>query len=298
FGEPVDGLRLPLRRWLPEGRPAAAIVALHGFNDYSNAFAGPAARLRAEGIAVYAYDQRGFGAAPGRGLWPGRDALTRDLRTVAALVRATHPGLPLFVMGESMGGAVVLAALAREPALRPDGAILIAPAVWGRKTMDGVKRSALWIAAHTTPWMELTGRGLGIVPSDNIEMLRALARDPMVIKRTRIDAIWGLVDLMDEALAATRRIETPTLVLYGMRDQIIPRGPTLAMLERMPEADAARRRVAVYEDGFHMLTRDLEADVVLDDILAWIESRLAGDGAAPLPSGADRKALARLRGAE
>jgi acylglycerol lipase len=293
----ADGMRMPLRRWLPDGEARAAIVALHGFNDYSKAFERPAERLRAAGIAVYAYDQRGFGGAPGRGLWPGRELLARDLRTVADLVRVSHPGLPVFVMGESMGGAVVLAALAREPALDPAGAILIAPAVWGRATMDGLKRSALWLAAHTTPWMELTGRGLDIVPSDNIAMLRELGRDSMIIKRTRIDAIWGLVDLMDEALAATRKIETPTLVLYGLRDQIIPRVSTLAMLERMPEAGPERRRIAVYEDGYHMLTRDLEGDVVVDDILAWIENRLHGDGAAPLPSGADEDPIRRLRAA-
>ena len=293
----ADGMRMPLRRWLPADEPRAAIVALHGFNDYSKAFERPAARLRAAGIAVYAYDQRGFGAAPGRGLWPGQEVLARDLRAVGDLVRAAHPGIPLFLLGESMGGAVVLATLVREAGLRPAGAILIAPAVWGRETMGGLKRSALWIAAHTTPWMELTGRGLNIVPSDNIAMLRALGRDPMVIKRTRVDTIWGLVDLMDEALAATREIETPTLVLYGLRDQIIPRASTLAMLERMPEAGPERRRIAVYEAGYHMLTRDLEGDVVVDDILAWIDDRLRGNGAAPLPSGADDDPIRRLRAA-
>src|SRR6185312_7174511 len=62
-----DGAHLPLRFWLPEDKPRAVILALHGFNDYSEAFALPAAQWAKDGIATYAYDQRGFGAAPERG---------------------------------------------------------------------------------------------------------------------------------------------------------------------------------------------------------------------------------------
>src|SRR4051794_4584795 len=51
----ADGMALPLRAWLPEGRPSAVILALHGLNDYSNAFALPAPELTAQGIAIYAY---------------------------------------------------------------------------------------------------------------------------------------------------------------------------------------------------------------------------------------------------
>src|SRR5216683_1843458 len=83
----ADGATLPLRRWLPEGRPRAVVLALHGFNDYSNAFAGAGAGWAKNGIATYAYDQRGFGAAPGRGRWPvrrGWPAMRRPPRSCCA----------------------------------------------------------------------------------------------------------------------------------------------------------------------------------------------------------------------
>ena len=70
--------RLPLRRWLPEGKPRAVVLALHGFNDYSNAFADAGPVFAAHGIALYAYDQRGFGAAPAPGRWPGSRRLVDD----------------------------------------------------------------------------------------------------------------------------------------------------------------------------------------------------------------------------
>ncbi|MFQ5775736.1 MAG: alpha/beta fold hydrolase [Kiloniellaceae bacterium] len=287
-----DGLELPLRAWLPEdGAPKAVILALHGFNDYSNAFEGPGRYWAARGIATYAYDQRGFGAAPNRGLWAGAAAMTADLGALARLLRARHQGVPLYLLGDSMGGAVVLAALAGPDAPPADGVILVAPAVWARETMPLSHRVALWLGAHTVPWLTVTGRNLKIRASDNIEMLRELGRDPLVIKETRIDAIHGLVDLMDEALRAAPALRLPALLLYGEKDDVIPEDPTLRLWTSLPEAARRRQRRALYPNGWHMLLRDLEADVVLGDIAHWIADRRA-----PLPSGAEERALARING--
>lgn len=283
-----DGVSLPLRRWLPEGRPHAVILALHGFNDYSNAFEGVGSYLAGHGVAVYAWDQRGFGRSPQTGIWPGTRRLTDDARGMAALLRARWPDVPLYALGESMGGGVLMAAEDEAP-LAVDGFVLAAPAVWGRATMPAYQTAALWLTAHTLPWMTLTGRGLGIVPSDNIEMLRALSRDPLVLKETRVDAIWGIVNLMDAALAAAPDFDAPALFLYGERDEIVPPDATLRMFDSLPPHGPYT--IAVYKNGYHMLLRDLEAHTVWRDVLSWIDDR-----AKPLPSGADRvdfdKALA------
>lgn len=287
----ADGQRLPLRRWLPpQGAPPfSAIIALHGFNDYANAFAMPGPFLAEQGIAVYAYDQRGFGAAPHPGLWAGGAAMIDDFTTVTRLVRDRHPTLPVYALGVSMGGSVILAALANQRlanGVDVDGVVLVAPAVWGRATMPFYQTTALWIAAHTVPWMTLTGRGLEITPSDNIDMLRALGRDPLVIKETRVDAIWGLVDLMDEALAAAPALTGNSLILYGNQDEIIPAQAAATMLANLPPQAAGERTVAIYDSGYHMLMRDLQAQAVWSDIASWLR-----DPSAPLPSGADQRSL-------
>lgn len=281
----ADGAALPLRSWRPDGEPTAAVLALHGFNDYSNAFADVGQFLAGRGVAVYAYDQRGFGATAMRGLWPGIPALTADLRAAAALLRRTHPAIPLYLLGESMGGAVLMVAMSGPEPPPADGVVLAAPAVWGRASMPWYQRAALFVASHTVPWLKVSGRGLGLTPSDNIEMLRALARDPLVIKETRVDAIHGLADLMDAALAAAPRLGGRTLVLYGERDEIIPRTPTFRMLRALPAAERGRQRAALYAEGYHMLLRDLQAPVVWDDLAAWMK-----DPQAALPSGADARA--------
>ena len=282
----ADGRELPVRVWTAEGEAKAVILALHGFNDYSNAFADPATWWAARGVTTYAYDQRGFGTADEAGLWPGVAPMVADLRAMTAQVRARHSDAPIFLLGVSMGGAVVLAALGEppvpgDPLAEIGGAVLVAPAVWGRATMNPLYRVSLWLGAHILPWQKVTGRGLDIRPSDNIEMLRALGRDPLVIKETRIDAIYGLANLMDAALAASAHVEAPLLVLYGARDEVIPKRPTRLMFDRLN----GPHRFAFYGEGYHMLLRDLQAQTVWRDVLAWTQ-----DSAAPLPSAAEAAA--------
>src|SRR5438105_14255020 len=91
----ADGVSLPLRKWLPQGEVKAVILALHGFNDYSNSFDGAGEGWVKRGIATYAYDQRGFGAAPERGMWPGRAALAADSAVAAQILRRLYPRVPL-----------------------------------------------------------------------------------------------------------------------------------------------------------------------------------------------------------
>jgi alpha-beta hydrolase superfamily lysophospholipase len=284
-GEAVaaDGMALPLRAWLPDGEPDAVILALHGFNDYSKAFEAPGQWWAEHGIATYAYDQRGFGETAYPGQWSGTETMAADATVVSTLIAARHPGVPVYLLGESMGGAVALVAMTGAAPPPAKGIILVAPAVWARDTMPAYQRVALWIAARTIPWARFSGRGLDIQASDNIEMLRALGRDPLYIKKTQVSAMEGLADLMDAALAGAPKLAAPTLLLYGEKDQVIPPEPTRELWRSLPEAGNGRQRLALYENGWHLLLRDLDAETVRADIAAWI-----ADTRGPLPSGAER----------
>jgi alpha-beta hydrolase superfamily lysophospholipase len=287
-----DGAALPLEHWLPDGAPRAIVLGIHGFNDYAHAFAEPGAILAQHGIATFAYDQRGFGRAPDRGRWAGTDAMISDALTAMALLRERYPGVPLYVMGESMGAAVAVLVASRAAPDAADGYILLAPAVWGRSTMNVFERLGLWFADFF-PGVEWSPRALPVTirPSDNIPMLRALYNDPLVIKTARSDTLNGLVDLMGTALDAAPRFAAPALILYGEQDAVVPRTPVARFVAALPRDAAERQRVALYPAGYHLLLRDLEGPMVTADVLAWIE-----DPRAPLPSGADRDARARLDG--
>lgn len=278
----ADGTELPLSRWVAP-HPKAIVIALHGFNDYRQFFASAAEFLQQQQISSYAYDQRGFGASPNTGIWAGDDIYATDLAQFTALIKARHPAIPLYLLGESMGGAIVVDSMTRPEKPEVAGIILSAPAVWGRQTMPWYQTSLLWTLYHTLPWISLTGKGLDIMPSDNVEMLRALGRDPLVIKETRVDAIYGLVNLMDAALSSADKLNTQTLLLYGEKDEIVPPEPTRLFVDSLLSHHSEHKRIAYYSNGYHMLLRDLQAPLVWNDIAQWISNADAA-----LPSGADR----------
>lgn len=279
-----DGASLTLSSWRPE-HVKAVLIALHGFNDYRHFFAEPGDYFKQNGIVCYAYDQRGFGANARRGYWAGVETYADDLTQFVHLVKQRHPDLPIYLLGESMGGAVIINAMSRPMKPRVAGVILAAPAVWGRTTMPWYQSALLWGLSHTFPWLTLTGEGLDIVPSDNIDMLINLGKDPLIIKETRVDAIHGLANLMDQALANADSLDDRTLLLYGEKDEIVPREPTRLFLQRLLTSHPDDKTIAYYEYGYHMLLRDLQAPVLWLDIVDWIASADRS-----LPSGADRRA--------
>lgn len=282
-----DGARLPYRAWLPAGPPHTVVLALHGFNESRDSWELPAPAFAAAGIAFYAPDQRGFGASPGRGRWPGADTLADDAAEMAQLVRRRHPAARLVLMGESMGGAVLLhMATSREPS--PADYVLLAPAVWGRARMNALLRSGLWLAANLVPGYEVTRApaSVRVIPSDNQDALRSLSRNPLTIKGTRFDTLRGLVDLMDLALAAAPRFRETALFLYGAKDDLVPKVATRAVWRGL---DAPNIRRSYYRNGYHLLFRDLDRAVPIADTIAWIAARPL-----PLPSGADVAAAAWL----
>ncbi len=274
-----DGTTLPYRAWFPAEAPAAIVLALHGMNDSRDAWEYPAPAFAAGGLAVFAPDLRGFGATKTRGLWPGTNGFTDDIRVMVRLLRARYPNTRLILMAESMGAAALMV-LATEPdAPKVDGYVLIAPAVWGRREMNVFMRVTLWIAEHTVPGLALTGRGfVKVNASDNRAALMRLANDPLTIHATRIDAIKGLVDLMGQALESASQFRVPALFLYGGHDELVPARATAATWRAL-SAGPVR---AFYPNGYHLLLRDKDRAEPTEDILSWIR-----DPHAKLPSGAD-----------
>jgi acylglycerol lipase len=275
-----DGARLGLSRWETQSEPWAVIVGLHGMNDYANAFHLAAPFWAGAGVATYAYDQRGFGRSPNRGVWGGEALMTEDLRTFVALVRARHPNARIVVVAESMGGAVATLAFASDRPPAAERLILMAPAVWGWSNQPLPYRTALWFAARLTgahvyePPRWVTNR---VRPSDNIPELIAMGRDRLMIWGARSDTLYGLVQTMERAWRSTGRIQVPVLYLYGANDQIIPKRPSLQAAARLKPTD----RTAYYTAGWHLLMRDLQAPVVWRDVLSYLR-----DPSAPLPSNA------------
>ena len=156
-----DGARLPLRVWLPAGRPRAVVLALHGFNDSRDAWEIPAPDFADAGMAIYSPDQRGFGEAPGRGLWAGGEALIDDAaemaRSAAAAAGIRHAKLIADGRKHGRRRADAPGAPGAERARPVAGYVMVAPAVWGRARDEPVfaHRRCGW-PANLVPGMELS----------------------------------------------------------------------------------------------------------------------------------------------
>jgi alpha-beta hydrolase superfamily lysophospholipase len=132
-------------------------------------------------------------------------------------------------------------------------------------------------------WIVRPPKGVRITPTDNRAILQAMWEDPLVLKTTRIDAVLGVVSLMEDAADRVGRLpaEVPTLLLYGARDEIIPPAGVARAMEDMPQ----HVRTAFYEEGYHLLLNDLQGPAVRADVFGFIGAPGAelASGAPPLP---------------
>jgi alpha-beta hydrolase superfamily lysophospholipase len=276
-----DGTRLPLERWDAPGEPWAVMVGLHGMNDYAHGFYMAAPRWAAQGIEVYAFDQRGYGRTPHRGIWGGSALMDEDLRALTALARARYPHAVIAVAGISIGGALAIETFASDRPPDADRLVLLAPAVWGWSSQPAPRKVLLWVAAHSmfrgTVLQFSKSWSRNHRASDNLPELRRMARDPLVIQGARPDALYGAMNAMQRGWWSVGLISTPTFFAYGAKDQIVPKRPSVQAASRL----RYDFRSAYYPEGHHLLLVDRHRDQVIEDVAAFIR-----DPAGPLPSGA------------
>lgn len=282
-----DGAKLGLTVWQAEGgeAPEYVVVGVHGMNDYAQAFEYAGPYWAARGATTYAYDQRGFGRSEARGRWPKEELMREDLRTAVALARKAHPDAVLSVVGISMGGAVAMTAFGSDnPPAGVDRLILSGPGLRGWGGLPFSHRASLWLSTKVRPaWVIVPPKFAvrKITPSDNYDMLVRRGRDELNLFDNRIDQVYGVVNVMENGHKAAPDLPENTLVLYGARDDIIPE----PFMRRTAPNLAPHVRTAYYKNGYHMLMRDLQHEVVLADQLAFIKAPSADlpSNAPPIP---------------
>ncbi|MEO0393682.1 MAG: alpha/beta fold hydrolase [Pseudomonadota bacterium] len=288
----ADGARLPFRVWPAMGEPRAIVLALHGFTDYSQAFALPAPAWSTVGITTYAFDQRGFGEAEPIGRWAGADTYRADTLAALAILADRHPDTPLFLLGESMGGSIAILAatypgppkpyntellILPDPEPRPpvaDGMILIAPGILDRPSLSSTERAFLDIGVNLLPWAMSGRRGVAVLPTDNLALLRAMGKDPLMQREVRFDQVYGLLGTLEAATQQVPNIDLPTLVLFGGQDEILP--PKAAeYFAQQTFAQMARGVVEteIIPEAYHMILRDRAAAARHERVGAWILER-------------------------
>ena len=268
-----SGLRLYRQCWRPAaGGPRAVLVNLHGLGDHSGLYPTLVEHFVPRGVAIHAFDLRGNGRSPGQRAYVARWAeFWGDLDAFVRLVTRLEPGVPLFLMGNSLGGLIVLDYILHDPApLR--GAVVVSPPL-GRVGVPshlmvlGRLLSRVWPRFSLEVGMDLTG----------------LSRDPAAAETILADPLFhrrGTARLATEFTAAVARVHEraehlalPLLILHGGEDRMVPPNGSRALAGRLTRPDVEYRE---YPGAYHALFVDADREAVLGDLERWLEKQLAG----------------------
>lgn len=261
-----DGTSLATYRWPVAGEAWASVLIVHGLGEHAGRHQSTAEGLGAGGLAVFSYDQRGFGTSGGRRAWVAAwSDLYGDVGERLAAIRAESPGRPVILYGHSLGGLVAVGAVI-DGAAAPDLLVLSAPAL--ADDLPWSKRMAARVLGRVAPTLGIPNGVDGSVLSSDPEVGRAYAADPLCHHRTT--ARFGMLGLAAQARAVGRLAEltVPTLVIHGGDDRLVPpRGS-----EALAALPSVTRRV--YPGLRHEMHNEPAGRHVLEDVVGWIRGRI------------------------
>lgn len=271
-----SGPRIDWRAWRPEGRPRATLVLAHGAGEHAGRYEHLLARLVPAGFAVHALDHRGHGTSGGaRGVVDRLQHAADDVGTLVELAR--EPDVPLFLMGHSMGGAIVLLRALDHPGGLA-GLVLSAPALTlgsGPLPLRLLARTRLVPLALSALRPEL-----GLLRLDPAGLSRdpaavaAYVADPLVLHgalpaRTTVEIAEFILTQFPRR---TPELQLPLLVVHGEADPITP---ATAAVRAHALACSLDKTLTLHPGAFHELHNELPAtrDAALGELLAWLEAR-------------------------
>ena len=265
-----------IKSWKSTSEEKAIIIAVHGYNDYSNSFKIPATHLSKFGISTYTFDLRGFGGNKDKGDWYPLEIHTQDLNYILEKIKERREGVKVFIMGESMGGAIVLSTIQRYN-IRVDGVILIAPAIWNFSERNKIKSFFLKTLSRIFPNYKLRGSSyVSVKPSNNKDLLLELSKDEYFIHEPTLRSMNGIVELMNNSYNDARNyLKSPnnkTLIVIPAIDEIVPRKPLLELLNlnEIKKNIGGKLTLALYEDNYHMILRDMNGNDITREIKEWL----------------------------
>jgi alpha-beta hydrolase superfamily lysophospholipase len=266
-----DDLSLYYQAWLPvKGAARAVLINLHGLGDHSSLYPSIAAHFPVRGIAIYAYDMRGNGRSPGQRAYLRHWGEYRgDLHAFVDKVREWEGRLPIFLLGNSLGGLVVLDFGLHHP-----------------EGLAGIIAAAPPLGEVGVPsYLMALGRIMSrIWPRFSLEVgmdLSGLARDPAVIRNVLADPLFhrrGTARLSTEVIRAIARVQSradelsvPLLMLHGSADRMVQPEGSRDFFRKVGSAD---REFQEYPGAYHALFADVNQAEVLEDVERWLEARI------------------------
>jgi len=269
-----DMVRIFYQSWQAQ-KPKGVVVISHGLGEHSDRYSNIMNALAGAGISFYALDHRGHGKSGGkRGHVDRYMKYVDDLKKlVDTLVKTENPGLPVILLGHSMGGLIAMRyALEYPEDLK--GLILSAPALVPAVAVPGWKKSLGRIFSVIAPGLAMNNELDPADISSDPDVVQAYRDDPLV--HDMVSARWytEYLDTAEFCLARPAEIEMPLLVIHGTADRMVSPESSRIVFENASSRD---KKIFTWEGLFHetMNERIEDRKKVLKTISAWITSHMS-----------------------
>lgn len=267
-----DGLDLYWQRWLPES-PQALLLLVHGLFEHGGRHLNAARYFTRQGYGCYAVDQRGHGRSPGRRIHVARfDEFLWDVDAAHGMLREVHPDRPVFLVGHSHGGLVVLLYSLRHPVGLP-GIVLSSPFLGFHASSAPAPALALLARFLSRVWPSLllpAGADPAALSHDKL-VCDAYARDPLVGHTVSPRWLTSARAAMLEVHSHAHRLEVPALVMAAGDDRIVDAQATARFVQSAPHEAVEYVR---WNGLYHEIFNEFEKEDVFRRMQSWLDARL------------------------
>ncbi|MBW4436482.1 MAG: lysophospholipase [Pleurocapsa minor GSE-CHR-MK-17-07R] len=264
-----DGLQLRTFRWLPKEAPRALVFIVHGYGEHSGRYAWAAEQLVSRGYAAFAIDHRSHGKSGGepRAYIDSIPQVVADLKQFVDQVSAEFPHIRRFMLGHSMGGLIAWSYTVRHQDTL-SGLISSGAAIDADANVSPAVAAIGELLAKIAPKMPFLDLAPMAELAANPDVAPAFEADPLTYKGKMRIGIG--IAISHEARYIKKRlgeVMIPVLILHGELDKIVnPSGSKRAF----EAVGSAQRTHLVYEGMRHEILNERERDIVMSDILGFI----------------------------
>lgn len=243
----------PISAWVPaNGQPKFVLLCVHGLGLHSGSFADLGQKMQKDGVAVYSIDARGFGQWFTHGESKvDFDATLKDIANVRELIAKEHPDIPIFILGESMGGAIALQAASKYPD-KFNGLICAVPS--GDRFGDLNVDLHLGFKVLTKGFDERFDVGTAVIKhatQKSEEHRKKWSEDPLARKQFSVGELLGFQQFMNKNFDAARKLhEMPVLFVQGANDHLVHPGGTWDVFK---DVTSPRRDMVVSTSSEHLI---------------------------------------------
>lgn len=268
YFEGVGRIRLQYRS-TEVSNARAALLLVHGLSDHSGRYQEFCAAMADFGFSTFALDLRGHGHSEGRRGHVRRfDIFLQDLERFRREIQGlAPPGRPLFLLGQSMGGLIVLRYLEEYDAGGFSGAVLTSPWLGTSVQVPRWKVNMAHALSRVLPALPLSAGIPAELLSHDPRVADAYRQDPLVHNRITPRLYTESAEAMRLASERSDRVSIPLLFLLGGDDRIVDTPRAVALARSLRIGDVAIR---VYPGQYHELFNEADRDLVLQDLREWL----------------------------